>query len=170
MNLGIAEDLLDSDPAQARAILTEARAGAHLALTELRGLVRGIHPPLLAERGLAGALQAVVRASPVPVDLDARLDRRLAPPLESAAYFVLVEAVTNAVKHSGSARIRLTVDDRGSALLLRVADDGRGGADPLRGSGLRGIERRLAAFDGTLRVSSPAGGPTVVEAELPCAS
>ena len=170
MNLGMAEDMFDSDPAAARAMLADARAGAHTAMTELRALVRGIHPPLLADRGIGGALQALALSSPVPVDLDLRLDRRLAAPLESAAYFAVVEAMTNAVKHSGATRITLTVAELGGTLSLRVADDGRGGADPARGTGLRGIQRRLAAFDGSLRVSSPVGGPTVVEAELPCVS
>ncbi|OLB74485.1 MAG: hypothetical protein AUI14_23390 [Actinobacteria bacterium 13_2_20CM_2_71_6] len=170
MNLGMAEDIFDTDPDAARAMLGNARAGAYTAMTELRDLIRGIHPPLLADRGIGGALQALALGSPVPVDLDLRLERRLAPPVESAAYFTIVEAVTNAVKHSGAARITLTVVDLGSKLALRVVDDGRGGADPTQGTGLLGIERRLAAFDGSIRVTSPAGGPTVVEAELPCAS
>jgi signal transduction histidine kinase len=170
MNLGMAEDMFDSDPEAARAMLADARAGAHTAMTELRDLVRGMHPPLLADRGVGGALQALAMGSPVAVDLDVRLDRRLAPPVESAAYFTIVEGMTNAVKHSGAARITLAVTDLGDRLRLRVTDDGRGGADPARGTGLRGIERRLAAFDGSLRVTSPVGGPTVIEAELPCAS
>jgi signal transduction histidine kinase len=170
LNLGMAEELLDRDPAAARAALTEARTGAQTALAELRGVVRGIHPPLLADRGLGGALLALAHANPIPVDLDVRLDRRLPPPVESAAYFTLVEALTNAARHSRAGRIALSVEDAAGVLLLRVRDDGQGGADPLRGSGLRGIERRLAAFDGTLRLSSPPGGPTVLEARLPCAS
>ncbi|GGM70852.1 histidine kinase [Thermopolyspora flexuosa] len=170
MNLGMAEDLLDQDPQAAKALIADARQGAHTALTELRDLVRGIHPPLLADRGIEGALRSLAMSSAVPVDLDIRLDRRLAPPLESAAYFTMVEAMTNAVKHSGASRIIITVRDLGDRLVLRVEDDGRGGADPRRGSGLRGVERRLAAFDGTLRVTSPVGGPTIVEAELPCVS
>lgn len=170
MNLGMAEDLFDQDPQAAKALIADARQGAHTAMTELRDLVRGIHPPLLADRGLGGALRSLALGSPVPVDLDIRLNRRLAPPLESAAYFTLVEAMTNAVKHSGATRIRLTVTDLGDRLSMRVEDDGRGGADPGRGTGLRGVERRLAAFDGTLQVTSPPGGPTIVEAELPCAS
>ncbi|MGI5161570.1 sensor histidine kinase [Microbispora sp. CA-102843] len=170
MNLGMAEDLFDADPDTARALLADARTGAHTAMTELRDLVRGIHPPLLADRGVGGALHAIALTSPVPVELDMRLDRRLAPPVESAAYFTVVEAITNAVKHSQAGRITVTVEDLGDRLALRVADDGRGGADPTRGTGLRGIERRLAAFDGSMRVTSPLGGPTTVEAELPCAS
>jgi signal transduction histidine kinase len=137
---------------------------------ELRDLVRGIHPPMLADRGLPGAMQALAMASSIPIDLDLRLERRLPAPVESAAYFALSEVVANAIKHSHAERITLSVEDGGSTVVLRVRDDGRGGADPRRGTGLLGIERRLAAFDGTIRVSSPAGGPTVIEMELPCAS
>jgi Signal transduction histidine kinase len=170
MNLGMAEDLFDQDPQAAKALIADARQGAHTAMTELRDLVRGIHPPLLADRGIEGALRSLALGSAVPVDLDVRMERRLPPPLESAAYFTVVEAMTNAVKHSGATHITITVDDLGDRLSLRVEDNGRGGADMARGTGLRGVERRLAAFDGTIRVTSPAGGPTIVEAELPCAS
>ncbi|MEJ3749331.1 sensor domain-containing protein [Actinomycetes bacterium KLBMP 9797] len=170
MNLGMAEDLFDTDPDTARAMLADARAGARTAMSELRDLVRGIHPPMLADRGLPGAVQALALASSIPVELDVRLDRRLSAPVESAAYFVLAEALANAIKHSRAGQVWLSVEDRGARLALRVRDDGRGGADPARGTGLRGIERRLAAFDGTVRVDSPAGGPTVIEMELPCGS
>ncbi|MEH1123066.1 sensor histidine kinase [Micromonospora sp. CPCC 206061] len=170
MNLGMAEDLFETDPDTARAMLADARAGARDAMGELRDLVRGIHPPMLADRGLPGAMQALAMASSIPIDLDLRLERRLPAPVESAAYFALSEAVANAIKHSHAERITLSATDRGSAVVLRVSDDGRGGADPGRGTGLRGMERRLAAFDGTVRVSSPVGGPTVIEMELPCAS
>jgi signal transduction histidine kinase len=170
MNLGMAEDLFETDPDTARAMLADARAGARDAMGELRDLVRGIHPPMLADRGLPGAMQALAMASSIPIDLDLRLERRLPAPVESAAYFALSEVVANAIKHSHAERITLSVEDGGSNVVLRVRDDGRGGADPRRGTGLLGIERRLAAFDGTIRVSSPAGGPTVIEMELPCAS
>ncbi len=170
MNLGMAEDLFDADPAVARAMLADARAGARTAMGELRDLVRGIHPPLLADRGLPGAVQALALASPIPVDLDQRLPRRLAAPVESAAYFVVAEALTNAIKHSGAERIAIQLLDDGQRLRLCVRDDGRGGADPAGGTGLRGIERRLAAFDGTVQVSSPSGGPTEITMELPCGS
>ncbi|MDQ7906305.1 sensor domain-containing protein [Phytohabitans sp. ZYX-F-186] len=170
MNLGMAEDMFDTDPAVARAMLADARAGAHSAISELRDLVRGIHPPMLADRGLAGAAEALAAASPVPVALEVRLDRRLGAPVESAAYFVLAEALANAIKHAGAARIEMSVVDEAVHIRLRVRDDGRGGADRARGTGLRGIERRLAAFDGVVTVSSPPGGPTEIEAVLPCAS
>ncbi|GAA4735761.1 sensor histidine kinase [Phytohabitans rumicis] len=170
MNLGMAQDMFDTDPDAAKALLADARAGARQATSELRDLVRGIHPPLLADRGLPGALQALALASSIPVDLDVRLDRRLAAPVESAAYFTVAEALANAIKHSGASRIAVSVVDDEGSLRLRVHDDGSGGADPAGGTGLRGIQRRLAPFDGTVRVTSPAGGPTLVEAELPCAS
>jgi signal transduction histidine kinase len=170
MHLGMAEDMFDTDPAAARAMLADARAGAHSAISELRDLVRGIHPPMLADRGLAGAAEALAAASPVPVELEVRLDRRLSAPVESAAYFVLAEALANAIKHAGAARIEMSVVDETVHIRLRVRDDGRGGADRSRGTGLRGIERRLAAFDGTVTVSSPRGGPTEIEAVLPCGS
>ncbi len=170
MNLGMAQDLLATDPTQATALLAAAKTQARTATGELRALVRGIQPPLLADRGLDGALRALALDSPVRVDLDIRLERRLSPPVESAAYFAVLEAVTNAVKHSGATSVGLVVLDCADRLVLRVSDDGRGGADPGRGSGLRGIERRVAAFDGSVRVQSPPGGPTVLEVELPCAS
>jgi signal transduction histidine kinase len=170
MHLGMAEDMLDTDPATAGAMFADARAGAHLAMQELRDLVRGIHPPLLADRGLPGALQALALDCPIPIDLDVRLTRRLPAPVESAAYFTMAEALANAIKHSEADRITLTLLDLGNRLSVRVHDDGRGGADPSAGSGLRGIRRRLAAFDGSVRVTSPVGGPTLIEAELPCGS
>jgi signal transduction histidine kinase len=170
MNLGMAEDVFDADPAGAKALLVEARAGARAALSELRNLVRGVHPPVLADRGLAGATQALALASSIPIELDLRLDRRLAASVESTAYFVLAESLTNAICHSGAQHVKITIADGGSALRLTVRDDGRGGANPSHGTGLRGIQRRLSAFDGTLRIASPPGGPTVLDMELPCGS
>ena len=170
LQLGMAEDLLDRDVDAARGLLTEARAGATAAMSELRALVRGIHPPLLAERGLGGALEALAMRSAVPVECDVALERRLPAPVESALYFSAVELVTNAIRHSGAARVSMRVSSERGRVVLRVADDGRGGADPAAGSGLRGLQRRLAPFDGVLHVSSPAGEGTVVVAEVPCAS
>lgn len=170
MNIGVAEDLFDTDPTNAKALLAEARQGAGTALAELRDLVRGIHPPVLADRGLAAAVEALVLDSAIPADLDLRLDRRLLTPIEAAAYFAIVEAVANAIRHSGSRRLRVSLVDLGPMLRIEVSDDGRGGADPSRGTGLRGIQRRLSAFDGELRVNSPTGGPTVLHMDLPCVS
>jgi signal transduction histidine kinase len=169
MNLGMAEDVIDADPAGAKALMAEAKASAGAALTELRDLVRGIHPPVLADRGLAGAVEALALTTALPIDLDLRLDRRLAAPVESAAYFVIAESLVNAVRHSGARRVHVTVADEDHALRITVRDDGHGGAEPSCGTGLRGIQRRLSAFDGSLWITSPAGGPTVLEMKLPCA-
>jgi signal transduction histidine kinase len=169
MSLGMADELLDSDPTEARRLLREARSTARAALTDLRDLVRGILPPVLADRGLGEAVQALALTVPIPITVTVDLpEHRLAPPLESAAYFALAEAVTNVVKHSGAASAWIRVQHRSAVLAVEVGDQGHGGADPSRGSGLRGIERRLASFDGTVRVSSPPGGPTVVAMEVPC--
>ena len=170
MNLGMAESAVDTDPDSAKLLLAEARAVSSQALAELRGLVRGIHPPVLADRGLVGAVQALALANPMPVEVVADVPHRLTAPVESAAYFAVAEALTNVIKHSGATRARVELRVAADLLHMSVEDDGRGGAVPGAGSGLRGIERRLAAFDGTLTVTSPPGGPTVVTMELPCAS
>ncbi len=170
MSLGMAEDVIKADPAAAEALLAEAKANAGAALSELRDLARGIHPPVLADRGLADAVQALALSSSIPIELDLSLDRRLALPLEATAYFVIAESLTNAIKHSGTRRIQVAIIDNGAALRITVRDDGHGGADPSQGTGLRGIQHRLSAFDGTLRISSPPDGPTVLDMELPCGS
>jgi signal transduction histidine kinase len=170
MSLGMADELVDSDPDAARRLLAEARTAAGDALGDLRAVVRGILPPVLADRGLVGALHALVLASPVPVEISAELPtERLPAPVESAAYFAVAEAIANVIKHSGArtAWIRVRLVD--GLLSMLVGDDGFGGADPDKGSGLRGIEHRLEAFDGTMQISSPSGGPTVVTMEVPCA-
>ena len=169
MSLGMAETLLASDPGAAGELLAEAREATGLALSELRDLVRGIHPPVLADRGLDGAVRALALASPLPVEVSVDLPGRLPAPVESAVYFAVAETLTNSAKHSGatSAWIRITYADE--RLGVMVGDDGRGGADQAGGSGLHGIERRLAAFDGTMMLASPVGGPTIVTMELPCA-
>jgi signal transduction histidine kinase len=169
MSLGMADELVDSDPVEARRLLAEARTATGAALADLRDLVRGIHPPVLADRGLDGAFQALVLAVPIPVAVSIDLpEGRLPLPLESAAYFAVAEAVANLVKHSGARTGWIRVQQADGRLSLVVGDDGAGGADPAAGTGLTGIERRLAAFDGTVSVSSPPGGPTVVSMEVPC--
>jgi len=125
---------------------------------------------VLADRGLVGAVQALALATPLPIDVDADIPGRLAAPVESAAYFAVAEAIANVIKHSGAHQARVMLRHNGNLLQMTVEDDGRGGATPGAGTGLRGIERRLAAFDGTLRVTSPPGGPTSVTMELPCES
>ena len=168
MNLGMAEELLTTDPQRAAQLLAEAREASGAALAELRGVVRGIHPPVLADRGLVGAVQALALASTLPVTVDASVPERLPAPAESAAYFALAEALTNAVKHSGARSAQVTIRHDAGLLRAEVRDDGRGGADVAAGTGLRGIERRLGVFDGRLIVDSPPGGPTLVTMELPC--
>ncbi len=170
MSLALAEDQFTRDPDAARALINEARASSSAALGELRDLVRGIHPPVLADRGLVGAVQALALAGPLPTEVRADTVGRLPAPVESAAYFAVAEALANVGKHSGAGRAIVALDLDSDTLRIAVSDDGRGGADPAAGTGLRGIERRLSAFDGSLSVSSPPGGPTVVAMVLPCAS
>lgn len=159
----------DADRLAARRLVAQAQDISATALLELRRLVRGIHPPVLAERGLADAVRALALDAALPVEVTADLPFRLDAATESAAYFAVSEAMTNAVRHAGADRIAVEVGSGQGRLRLAVRDDGRGGADP-DGSGLTGIRRRLAALDGTLTVTSPPGGPTVIEMELPCAS
>jgi signal transduction histidine kinase len=169
MSLGMAEELVETDPKEARRLVNEARAAAADALAELRSLVRGILPAVLADRGLDGAIEALVLAVPIDVTASVELPtERLPPPIESAAYFAIAEALTNVVKHSGASSARIDVSRIDDLLVMVVSDDGRGGADPECGSGLRGVRHRLEAFDGTLQLSSPNGGPTVVSMEVPC--
>ncbi|MCP9949558.1 sensor domain-containing protein [Actinomadura madurae] len=169
MNIGLAEEMMKHDPETAQKLLAEAREASGSALTELRDLVRGIHPPVLAERGLDGAVRALALTLPLPVDVRIDVPGRAEAPVESAAYFAVAEMLANVVKHSAARRAWLQIEHSGDRLLMIIGDDGTGGADPAHGSGMRGIERRLAAFDGTMAVTSPPGGPTVVTMELPCA-
>ncbi|MFD3479222.1 sensor histidine kinase [Streptomyces sp. NPDC058695] len=171
MDLGTIETLIEKNPQKAKELLAQARRSSADALTELRDLVRGIHPPVLAERGLGDAVQALALRLPVATDVDVDLPGRAGAPVESAAYFAVSEVLTNAVKHSGADRIWVDVQHTGATGMLRISvtDNGKGGASIGAGSGLSGIERRLGTFDGVLAVSSPAGGPTMVTMELPCA-
>ena len=169
MTLDAAGQLLDENPAAARALLAEVRDSSTKALAELRDLVRGIHPPVLADRGLADAIRARALDSPLRVTVTAELAGRPDLPVESAAYFAVSELLTNVAKHAGAQRAWIDLRHDGGLLRIELGDDGHGGADPSRGSGLAGIERRLAAFDGVLSMSSPPGGPTVATVEIPCA-
>ncbi|MFF4404978.1 sensor histidine kinase [Streptomyces sp. NPDC001262] len=169
MTLRTVEHLLDTDPAAARELVAEARRTSAAALAELRELVRGIHPPVLAERGLADALRAAALDAALPVTAHVDLPGRPPAPVEAAVYFAVRELLTNAAKHAAAGRAELSVRHRDGSLHITVSDDGTGGADPDRGSGLRGVERRLATFDGTCRVDSPPGGPTTIALEIPCA-
>jgi signal transduction histidine kinase len=170
LTLGNIEHLLDRDPAAARELLAQARDGSVRALAELRDLVRGIHPPVLAERGLGDAVRALALDLPVPVDVAADLPGRLPEPIETAAYFGVSELLANAAKHARANRVSVDIRHTDGRLRITVRDDGRGGADPAAGSGLRGVRRRLGTFDGAVVVASPAGGPTSVTLEIPCAS
>ncbi|WP_369020985.1 sensor histidine kinase [Streptomyces californicus] len=169
MNLGTIEALVEKDPAQAKKMLAMARESSAEALTELRDLVRGIHPPVLAERGLGDAVRALALRLPVATEVTVELAGRAEAPVESAAYFAVSEALTNAVKHAQAERVYVDLHHAQGMLRISVTDDGKGGAVAGPGSGLSGIERRLGTFDGVLAVSSPAGGPTMVTMEIPCA-
>ena len=172
MDLGMAERKLDEDPEGGRELIGEAREETLRALGELRQLVRGIGPSILRDRGLEAAIASLAagRAQPVDVSVDAGEPR---PPatVEAAAYFVVAESLANAAKHSGATRVSVRAwRDAANRLVVEVADDGRGGADPAAGSGLTGLAQRVRALDGTLTVASPPGGPTTIRAEIPCGS
>jgi signal transduction histidine kinase len=169
MNLGTIEMLMEKDPAKAKQLVAQARQSSADALSELRDLVRGIHPPVLAERGLGDAVRALALRLPIATEVNVELPGRAEAPVESAAYFAVSEVLTNAVKHAGADRIWIDVHHTEGMLRISVTDNGRGGAVIGTGSGLAGIERRLGTFDGVLAVSSPVGGPTMVTLEIPCA-
>jgi signal transduction histidine kinase len=169
MNLRAVERVLPASPQAALALVAEARETSVRALNELRDLIRGICPPVLSDRGLGHAVQALVLDTPMPTALEVDLPGRLSAPVESACYFAVAEALANAVKHSGARHAGIRIRHAKGLLRIEVADDGVGGADPEQGTGLRGVERRLATFDGILAVSSPPGGPTMIVMEVPCA-
>jgi len=169
MSLRAAERLIPVNPDAALALVAEARETSARALTELRELVRGVHPPVLADRGLADAVRALALDSPLAVHTQIDLPGRVPAPVETACYFAMAELLTNAAKHSGARDARIEVRHSDGRLRIEVTDFGLGRADPAAGSGLAGVEKRLAAFDGIMAISSPAGGPTIVVLEVPCA-
>jgi signal transduction histidine kinase len=169
MNLRAVEKVLPVNPQAALALVAEARDASGRALSELRDLIRGICPPVLADRGLGHAVRALALDTPLPTELEIDLPGRLSAPVESACYFAVAEALANAVKHSGARRVQIHIKHAANVLRVEVADDGVGGADPAAGTGLQGVERRLGTFDGILAVSSPPGGPTMIVMEVPCA-
>jgi signal transduction histidine kinase len=169
LTLDAAGRLIDTDPAAARSLLIEARDASAKALAELRDLVRGVHPPVLADRGLADAVRALALDAPVRARVTGSLDGRPPAPVESAAYFAVSELLANVAKHAAAQSAEIDLRHSLGALRISVRDDGDGGANPSRGTGLRGVERRIAAFDGVLAISSPAGGPTAITMEIPCA-
>ncbi|MEE1797143.1 histidine kinase, partial [Streptomyces sp. JV176] len=196
MRIGLAKRLYDGDPVAARRLLDDAQDQAEEALTELRHVVRGIHPPILTDRGLAGAVRALAASSGLDVTVTVtgladgddgdggggRAGARAPAAVEAAAYFVVAEALTNAARHSGSERAGVRLDRTVAGLRVRVSDEGRGGVEDALaslgsaaasglepgGSGLLGLRRRVAALDGSVVVTSPVGGPTLIEVELPC--
>jgi signal transduction histidine kinase len=170
MDLGMARERFDDDPVAAKALVVDAHEEAKAALGELRDLVRGIHPAILADRGLDAALSSVVARAAVPVSLSVDVALRPYPAVESTAYFVVSEALTNVDKHAHAKDASVTIVRRGDRLVVEVRDDGSGGADPAKGTGLHGLEERVRSLGGWMHVMSPAGGPTTVLVELPCGS
>jgi signal transduction histidine kinase len=170
MNLGRARSHYEDDPATARLLLDEAHRDAKQALAELRDLARGIHPAVLTDRGLDAALSGLAGRSPVPVTVTVDVEPRCTPTIEAIAYFVVSEALANVAKHAQATHAVVAVARIGDRLVVEISDDGIGGADATRGSGLAGLRDRVAGVDGTLDIASPAGGPTILKAQLPCGS
>ena len=170
-NLGAAREKLDhGEIEEGRTMVAVAHEEAKSALREIRDLVRGIHPVILEDRGLDAALSAVVARSPIPVTLDVDVAVRPPAAVESAAYFVVNEALTNVARHAMATKAFVNIARAGDRLVIEVRDDGIGGADMSLGSGLRGLRDRVAGLGGTMYVISPHGGPTTISVELPCAS
>jgi signal transduction histidine kinase len=168
MSLGMAEELFESDPEAARRTVSEARAATSAAIADLRSVVRGIHPPVLADRGLEGAIRALALDMAVPVEVIGELSGRPPEPVESAVYFAVAECLANSAKHAVHEHAWVELHHQDDLLRVVVGDDGQGGADVGKGTGMRGVMRRLTAFDGTMSVSSPEAGPTIVTLEVPC--
>ena len=170
MTINTAQAMMRSNPEAAEALLTEAKNASVTALGELRDLVRGIHPPVLADRGLGDAVRALAADCAISAEVNVEIPERVGPALESAAYFAVSELLGNVVKHSGANRVDIDLRVEDGELRISVTDNGQGGANPETGTGLRGIERRLAAFDGLLAIQSPIGGPTSAHITLPVES
>ncbi|WP_156753371.1 sensor histidine kinase [Actinokineospora pegani] len=170
MGLGRARGKLDADPVTARALIDEAHADAKQAIAELRDLARGIYPAVLGDRGLDAALSALAAKSPVPVSVEVDVDPRPPGAVETTAYFIVGEALTNIAKHADATEVDVRVwRDGGDKVVVEITDNGVGGAVPRAGGGLAGLADRAATIDGVMSVVSPVGGPTVVRADLPCA-
>lgn len=168
MTLGMAQSKFEADPAEANRLLAQAHDSAKEALADLRSLARGIHPAVLEDRGLDAALSALVAGSPVPVSVAVDLPRRPSRTNEAVAYFFVAEAVTNVAKHASASQATVIIDQYDTVMRIVVTDNGSGGATTTPGGGLAGLADRLAAVDGSLVVSSPRGGPTRLEAVIPC--
>jgi signal transduction histidine kinase len=169
IDLGLAAERMDSDPAAAKELVLEGQAEARRALAEIRDLVRGIAPSILLDRGLVPALESITGRGSVPTTIRSDLapGERLPAATERAAYFVVAEALANVAKHSAAARCEVRVSRSGGRLVVEVEDDGAGGATMTPGGGLAGLAARVAGVDGTFELSSPSGGPTVIRAEIP---
>jgi signal transduction histidine kinase len=169
MELGMALEKFDSDPDAARGLVGDAHAELQRAIAELRNLARGIHPAVLTDRGLDAALSALAARSPIPVRLEVKLAERPPASVEATAYFIVAEALTNAARYASAKHVDVKVRQNGAKVHIEVTDDGVGGAEQRPGGGLAGLADRASSVEGSLRVSSPHGGPTVVTADLPCA-
>jgi signal transduction histidine kinase len=167
LNLGVLQHRLDAD-AEAKALLAAARSEIAVSLAELRDLAQGLHPAVVSNHGLAVAVETVAARAPVPVRLDVDLDGRMAEQVEVAAYYVVCESLANVGKHARAASASVSVARRDGQVVVEVVDDGVGGADTERGTGLRGLADRVEALGGRLRVWTPHGGGTRVRADLPC--
>jgi signal transduction histidine kinase len=170
MNLGMARENLTDLPESARQVIAEAHDEAKEALAELRGLVRGLHPAVLDDRGLDAALSGIAARAPLPVTLRVDVPRRASPTVEAVAYFVISECLANIARHAAARHADIEVRRAGDRLCIVISDDGAGGADPARGTGLASLAQRARSVDGRLRIDSPAGGPTRITVELPCGS
>lgn len=170
MTLGMAKRKLRDDPDGAERLIDEAHGSVKTAVTELRQLVRGIHPAVLQDRGLDAAFSALIGRSAIPVEISVDLHRRYSNQIEAAVYFAVAEALTNAAKHSGASAIRVLITEADGRVWARIDDDGRGGASCRPGGGLDGVQNRITAAGGTFSLSSPEGGPTTIEVSVPCAS
>ncbi len=171
MDIGRAQEKFDHDPEGAKVLLDEAHGEAKRALSEVRDLARGIYPAVLTDRGLDPALSALAARCPIPVDMSVQVEERPPASVEAAAYFVVSEALANIAKHANATKASVTVRRAGDSwVTIQVRDDGVGGADPAGGTGLSGLRERVSTLDGEFHLLSPAGGPTVLQVELPCAS
>ena len=168
MDLGMAREMMETDPEEAKALIEEAHEESKRAMQEIRDLARGIHPAVLTDRGLRPALSALAARSTVPVELNITLDERIPEHVETAAYFIVAEALTNIARHSQATSATVTIRRFGDLLFLDIEDDGAGGAQINRGSGLAGIRDRAAALEGRVVIESPPGRGTLVHVELPC--
>jgi signal transduction histidine kinase len=163
---------MDADPAGAKALIDEAHADAKLAVSELRDLARGIYPAVLGDRGLDAALSSLAAKCPVPVEVHVAIDPRPPAAVESTAYFIVGESLTNIAKHANASEVKVNAwrEERptGDLVIVEITDDGQGGASLRTGGGLSGLADRAATIDGVMTVVSPVGGPTVIRADLPC--